>query len=157
MAAPGELRLGFICFPLFFRQLAIQFPLHPHPSRCFVKRRDFLASQVLLAGAAATAAKTCSAQTEPPTGGRVRQSVMGWCFKPIDPLTLAGHCKRIGLEAIEGIPASSYDAVTSVGLKISLVGSHGFATGPLDPDNHAEVESSFATQLIWRSNTRLPT
>jgi len=72
--------------------------------------------------------------------GRVRQSVMGWCFKPMDPVTLAKHCKRIGLEAIEGIPSSQYDAVTEIGLKISLVSSHGFAKGPVDPNNHAEVE-----------------
>ncbi len=65
---------------------------------------------------------------------------MGWCFNPMDPITLAKHGKRIGLEAIEGIPSKHYDAVTKIGLKISLVGSHGFATGPLDPDNHAEVE-----------------
>ncbi len=73
--------------------------------------------------------------------GRVRQSVMGWCFKPMDAITLAGHCKRIGLEAMEGISSDHYDAVTKMGLKISLVGSHGFAKGPLDPDNHAEVET----------------
>ncbi len=48
---------------------------------------------------------------------------------------------EIGLEAIEGIPSSDYDTVTAMGLKISLVGSHGFATGPLDPENHAEVEA----------------
>lgn len=73
--------------------------------------------------------------------GRARQSVMGWCFQPMDAVTLAGHAKRIGLEAIEGIPASAYPEVTRLGLKISLVSSHGFATGPLDPDNHAEVEA----------------
>jgi hydroxypyruvate isomerase len=28
-----------------------------------------------------------------------------------------------------------------MGLKISLVSSHGFAKGPLDPDNHGEVEA----------------
>jgi hydroxypyruvate isomerase len=116
-----------------------------------------MASNVLLAGAAALASKCAMAQ-EPgsavpasehatrgkdatKSGGRVRQSVMGWCFKPMDPITLAGHCKRIGLEAIEGIPASAYDQVTSMGLKISLVGSHSFNTGPLDPENHAEVEA----------------
>jgi hydroxypyruvate isomerase len=72
--------------------------------------------------------------------GRVRQSVMGWCFNPMDAATLAGHAKRIGLEAMEGVPASSYPAITEMGLKISLVSSHGFAQGPLDRENHALVE-----------------
>ncbi|WP_231602621.1 TIM barrel protein [Neorhodopirellula pilleata] len=62
-------------------------------------------------------------------------------------LTLAAHAKRIGLEAIEGIPATDYEAVRKLGLKISLVGSHGFAKGPLDPDNHAEVESKLRESI----------
>ena len=104
-----------------------------------MKRREFLASNVLIAGTAMATAKQATAE-EAPSSGRVRQSVMGWCFKPMDAITLAEHCKRIGLVAIEGIPSQDYDAVTKLGLKISLVGSHGFAKGPLDPDNHAEVE-----------------
>lgn len=103
-----------------------------------MKRRDFLAANALLAGTAVAAARHSSADDR--SERRVRQSVMGWCFNPMDPLTLAGHCKRIGLEAIEGIPSGHYDAVTKLGLKISLVGSHGFANGPLDPENHPEVE-----------------
>lgn len=74
------------------------------------------------------------------TQGRIRQSVMGWCFNPMDAVTLAGHAKRIGLVAMEGVPASAYPAITAMGLKISLVGSHAFKDGPLDPDNHALVE-----------------
>ncbi|QDV10272.1 Hydroxypyruvate isomerase [Rosistilla oblonga] len=75
------------------------------------------------------------------TKGRIHQSVMGWCFKPIPSIELAKHCKAIGIEAIEGIPASDYPAVTELGLKISLVGSHGFQNGPLDPENHAMNEA----------------
>ncbi|MEO1526956.1 MAG: TIM barrel protein [Planctomycetota bacterium] len=55
-------------------------------------------------------------------------------------LELAMHCKRIGLEAMEGIPSDVYPQVTAMGLKISLTGSHGFQKGPLDPANHTEVE-----------------
>lgn len=65
---------------------------------------------------------------------------MGWCFKPMDMLELAVNCKRIGLEAMEGIDSKLYDPVTAMGLKISLVGSHSFKTGPLDPSNHSIVE-----------------
>lgn len=105
-----------------------------------VKRRDFLATNVLIAGSAVAAAQQVTAQQDAPKSPRVRQSVMGWCFKPMDAITLAEHCKRIGLVAIEGISSDHYDAVTKMGLKISLVGSHSFGKGPLDPDNHAEVE-----------------
>ena len=132
-----------------------------------MKRRDFLASNLLLAGSVATTANVSQADEphagaaahavgDPPVARRVRQSVMGWCFKPMDPITLAGHCKRIGLEAIEGIPSKHYDAVTQMGLEISLVGSHGFAKGPLDPANHAEVESRLREGIDLAAKYRAP-
>ncbi|TWU01085.1 TIM barrel protein [Stieleria varia] len=116
-----------------------------------MKRREFLTAQAALVGGAALVGNRLAAH-EPlvqsdgadaakASANPIRQSVMGWCFNPMDTLTLAKHCKAIGLEAMEGISPNHYDAVTKLGLKISLVGSHGFATGPLDPENHAEVES----------------
>ncbi|MCA9070399.1 MAG: TIM barrel protein, partial [Planctomycetaceae bacterium] len=71
------------------------------------------------------------------THGKIRQSVMGWCFKPMKAATLAKHCREIGLEAIEGISPGDYPAVKELGLKISLVSSHGFKQGPFSRDNHA--------------------
>lgn len=70
------------------------------------------------------------------TKRRIRQSVMGWCFKPMPAIELAKHCKAIGLEAMEGISAKDYPAVRALGLKISLVGSHGFKKGPFAKANH---------------------
>src|SRR5262245_40312177 len=71
--------------------------------------------------------------------GRIHQSVMGWCFKPMETLTLAKHCKEIGLVAIEGIPQEHYKACKELGLEISLVSSHGFVQGPCNPKFHDEV------------------
>lgn len=70
------------------------------------------------------------------TNKRIRQSVMGWCFNPMKSVDLAKHCQDIGLEAIEGISPKYYPAARELGLKISLVSSHGFKTGPLNPANH---------------------
>ena len=67
---------------------------------------------------------------------RIRQSVMGWCFNPMKAVDLAEHCREIGLEAIEGISPKDYAAVRELGLKISLVSSHGFKTGPFNTANH---------------------
>jgi len=51
-------------------------------------------------------------------------------------LELAKHCKAIGLEAMEGVSAQDYPAIRKLGLKISLVGSHGFKKGPFSRANH---------------------
>ncbi|MEC8691531.1 MAG: TIM barrel protein [Verrucomicrobiota bacterium] len=72
--------------------------------------------------------------------GKIRQSVMGWCFNPMPTMDLAKHCKEIGLVAMEGIDAKHYPAVRELGLKISLVsGGHGFRNGPCDPKNSETV------------------
>lgn len=73
--------------------------------------------------------------------GKIRQSIMGWCFKPMDEIELAKHCKRIGLVAMEGISVESYPQVKALGMDISLVSGHGFKDGPLDSDNHAMNEA----------------
>ena len=69
------------------------------------------------------------------TNKNIRHSVMGWCFNPMPALELAGHCKAMGMLAMEGISAKHYPAVKKLGLAISLVGSHGFKKGPCDPKN----------------------
>ena len=117
-----------------------------------LSRRNLLAAGGAALAAVATrqtvsraedVAKETDARDSSPaiTKGRIHHSVMGWCFKPMPSIELAKHCKAIGIEAIEGIPASDYPAVTKLGLKISLVGSHGFQNGPLDPENHAMNEA----------------
>ncbi len=93
------------------------------PRSSIVKRRDFLTTNVLLAGSAAAATNAhwsgrpgiVPAAAKQTPSGNVQQSIMGWCFKPMDAITLAKHCKRIGLEAMEGIPATHYDEVTKLG------------------------------------------
>lgn len=84
---------------------------------------------------------------EKPRSGRIRQSVMGWCFKPMPAAELAKAGKRLGLVAIEGIDAADYPAAKAAGLEISLVGSHSFGQGPVDPNNHAMVEAKLRQSI----------
>jgi len=114
-------------------------------------RRTWIASAVAGAAIASTTSQLSQSQAatqeqaaapEEKRMGRIRQSVMGWCFNPMPAEELAALGKRLGLVAIEGISVASYPAVKKIGLDISLVSSHGFAKGPIDPAHHAEVESS---------------
>ena len=103
-------------------------------------RRTFL-SQALAATAGVASLslpRLLAEETEQPVirHGQIRQSIMGWCFNPMPTLELAKHCKAIGLEAMEGIPTTFYPQVKELGLKISLVPSHGFAQGPVSRENH---------------------
>ena len=51
---------------------------------------------------------------------------------------LAKLCKEIGFAAMEGISRKHYPLVKKLGMDISLVGSHGFKNGPVNPKNHEE-------------------
>ena len=116
--------------------------------RSMTSRRRFLSASSLLVGAAAIPPSDLRAQLKrsevDPSfivkNGRIRQSIMGWCFNAhFKPLELAQHCKAIGLVAMEGIPREVYPEVKKMGLEISLVSSHGFAKGPCDPKFRDEV------------------
>jgi hydroxypyruvate isomerase len=69
----------------------------------------------------------------------IKHTLMGWCWKPMDTLTLARHARDIGLIGIEGIDRKYYPEMKSLGLEISLVGSHGFSNGPCNPAFKDEV------------------
>ena len=70
--------------------------------------------------------------------GRIKQSIMGWTFNPMPTPELAKLAKEVGLVAMEGISREHYPLVRKLGMDVSLVGSHGFKKGTVDPANHAE-------------------
>lgn len=111
-------------------------------------RRRLLSTTALLAGGWASLPSDLRAQLKRADvdpefvvkNGRIRQSIMGWCFNShFKAVELAGICKSIGLVAMEGIPREAYPEVKKMGLEISLVSSHGFAKGPCDPKFRDEV------------------
>ena len=110
-------------------------------------RRQFLATSALASATLSTAVPTARAAATAATVDpaftikqqHLKQTIMGWCFKPMDTLELARHCKAIGLRGMEGIDKKFYPDIKALGLGISLVGSHGFSNGPCNPKFRAEV------------------
>ena len=104
-------------------------------------RRRFLAGSAAVA-AAGTAARAADEPLVPDNfrirHGRIRQSVMGWCYNPMPVPQLIDLCVATGVPGIEGIDRRFYPEARAKGLEISLVSSHGFAVGPVDRGNHSE-------------------
>lgn len=117
-------------------------------------RRHFLTTSIT-AAATLSSARLASAETENAislperavTKGRIRQSVMGWCFNPMTAIELAKVCRALGMPAMEGISAEAYPEVMELGLKIAIVGSHGFAKGPFQPDNHEACKAQLLESI----------
>src|SRR3954466_11251194 len=99
------------------------------------RRRLIATGAALAAGAAVSQGADLPPEDYRVKNGRIRQSVMGWCFNPMKAADLARHCKKLGIVGIEGIGKEHYPAVREIGLEVSLVGSHGFAKGPVNPAN----------------------
>lgn len=62
---------------------------------------------------------------------------MGWCFNPMPTGELMAGCHRMGMTAMEGIERKFYPELRKIGMKPSLISSHGFKDGPSSRDNHA--------------------
>ena len=108
-----------------------------------MNRRHFFASALAATAASRLSAQSIDKAAADPTyvikNHGIRHTVMGWCFKPMDTVVLAKHCKDIGLVAMEGIDRKYYPDVKALGLDISLVSGHGFANGPCNPKFRDEV------------------
>lgn len=108
--------------------------------RAFLRMGGAAAGAVALAGPGGAIAGEPVAPDYKIRHGRIRQSIMGWTYKPMPVPELARHCREIGLVAMEGIGPEHYPMIRDLGLQVSLVGSHGFAKGPFNPENHGFVE-----------------
>jgi hydroxypyruvate isomerase len=122
---------------------------NPKPMQCRISRRGALKHAVGAAAGVAALRWAGQASAQMPPGfvepdfrirnGRIRQSIMGWTFKPMPVPDLARLCKEIGLVAMEGVDRKDYPLIRELGLEISLGSSHGFAQGPFNRENHPAV------------------
>src|SRR6185295_16079299 len=72
------------------------------------------------------------------TQGRVHQSVVPWCFKPMTVEELAVHAAGMGLKSVELTTPDKFPALKEHGLTCALTSSHGFAKGFAHKEEHAE-------------------
>ncbi|QDU95550.1 hydroxypyruvate isomerase family protein [Lignipirellula cremea] len=119
---------------------------HERAPSAALSRRAFVQSAAGAALAAgvmhSSAAASSSDQPFKITKGRIRQSLMGWCFKPMEVPQIIEAAQSVGLVGLEGVGSQHYPAIRKAGLEISLVGSHGFAKGFCDPALHDECAAA---------------
>ena len=84
-------------------------------------------------GRAAEAAEPYKAR-----GGRINQSVIHWCFKPMAVPELAAHAARMGLKSVELVAPEFWPRLKELGLICAMTPSHGFGKGFAHKEEHAE-------------------
>src|SRR5258706_6872267 len=70
--------------------------------------------------------------------GRINQSVIHWCFKPMPVEELAGHAARMGMKSVELVTPEHWPMLKKLGLVCAITPGHGFAKGFAHTEEHAE-------------------
>src|SRR5690242_16212090 len=99
--------------------------------------------------------------------GRIQQSVIHWCFKPMPVEELANHAARMGLKSVELVAPENWPILKKLGLICAISSSHGFTKGFAHKEEHAECietlrknidltsEAGFPNIITDRKSTRL--
>jgi hydroxypyruvate isomerase len=79
--------------------------------------------------------------------GRIKQSVVHWCFKPMEVADLAKAAKALGLASVELVDPKSFPLLKELGLACAITGSHGFVKGWNHVEHHAECQEKMTKSI----------
>jgi hydroxypyruvate isomerase len=100
-----------------------------------------LASAAAAAGLAAASPRVSAAEDDPAwkvKNGRVKQSVVPWCFNPMPFEELANATAKLGMASVELCKPSEFPILKKLNLACAILGSHGFVKGFNHVENHDE-------------------
>lgn len=69
--------------------------------------------------------------------GRIRQSVVRWCYEPMPLETLVRHAAAMGVPALENVEPKDWPLLKRYGLACAMTVGHGFVDGINRKENHA--------------------
>jgi hydroxypyruvate isomerase len=88
--------------------------------------------------------------------GRINQSVIHWCFKPMPVEELATHAARMGMKSVELVGPEYWPALKKLGLICAITPSHGFAKGFAHKEEHAECLSVLRKRIDESAEAGFP-
>lgn len=105
-----------------------------------------LSRRALLQGLSGAALATACAQAQAPAdaprglykikNGRIRQSVVPWCFNPMPVPELARLAVQLGITSVELCDPKHWPLLKELGLTCAIAGSHGFSKGFAHTEEH---------------------
>jgi hydroxypyruvate isomerase len=114
----------------------------------------------LALSAAATLPSVVRGKDEPQPytakNGRIQQSVIHWCFKPMPVEELANHSARMGLKSVELVAPENWPTLKKLGLICAISSSHGFTKGFAHKEEHAECLETLRKQIDLTSDAGFP-
>ena len=123
-------------------------------------RRSFLKTQAAATALAATGIHSAIAAEAPPlyavTKGRIRQSVVPWCFNPMKPREVVELAAQLKLPSVELISPDLWPVLKEKGMTCGLASSHGFSKGFAHVEEHEECLASLRKNIDLASAVGVP-
>jgi len=123
-------------------------------------RRSFLKTQAAATALAATGIQTASSAEVPPlysvTKGRIRQSVVPWCFNPMKPREVVELAARLKLPSVELISPDLWPVLKEKGMTCAIASSHGFSKGFAHTAEHEECLANLRKNIDLASAAGVP-
>jgi hydroxypyruvate isomerase len=88
--------------------------------------------------------------------GRIRQSVIYWCFKPMPVEELAQASAKMGVKSVELVPAEHWPMLKKLGLVCAMTSSHGFAKGFAHKEEHEECLATLRKRIDESADAGFP-
>ena len=134
---------------------AMPIPLAQQSATVGVSRRAWMAFSAMMGVAATTSevrGKTpVAAVSDDPAwkieNGRIKQSVVHWCFDPMPLEELARASASLGLKSVEIVPPEQWHILKKYGLVCAMTPSHGFVRGLNHTEYHAECLEKLTTAI----------
>lgn len=79
--------------------------------------------------------------------GRIKQSVVPWCFNPMPPEELIHHSAQLGLSSVELIDPKHWPLIKELGMTVAISSSHGFAKGFAHREEWAECQAKLRERI----------
>jgi hydroxypyruvate isomerase len=81
------------------------------------------------------------------TNGRIHQSVVGWCFNPMETSVLVKAAAQIGFKSVELVDPKHWPMLKDLGLTCAIASSHGFVKGFNHVENHGMCAQKVSEQI----------
>jgi hydroxypyruvate isomerase len=104
-------------------------------SHASLSRRHLLSTAAGALAASAVAHHAATALADQPdknwkiTKGRIKQSVVSWCFSPMPVEELASAAAQLGFQSVELVDPRHWPTLKKHGLSCAIASSHGFQRG----------------------------
>jgi hydroxypyruvate isomerase len=121
----------------------------PLASLRFMNRRTALAT-LAAATASAQMPHVLAQESAGPykvKNGRIKQSVVPWCFNPMKVEELARHSAAMGLQSVELCDPKVWPLLKELGMTCAIAGSHGFAKGFAHKEEWAECHAKLRERI----------